>query len=284
MALANYLDPEKVNAYEKAILAAGLPIVLDNGAFETGHPDGINNLFRKAGRLKAKYVFAPDHLFDAKKTRDSFEIHEYIKKQTHYTTPTAVVVQASNYEEYLDEFIKYNNDPRVAVIGLSYLAISHATHYPTEADVPIKTKSSTVNRTFRSSRWSASSEMQARKRAEKKALELFDVFKHTEYTKDRVEMLREIALLNLKVRKPVHILGLGESHDDLKEAVKEYPWCLYNDTSTCYMVAKNDSLLGNDLVVPGGKIREKINIEDTKKKETEEMFTINISQVRKHVV
>ena len=284
MALANYLERDKANAYEKAILAAGLPIVLDNGAFETGGPDGIDSLIQKAIRLGVKYVFAPDYLFDAKRTRNGFENFVYIREKIwqRESVKIGVVVQASNCEEYLSEFVKYNNDPHVAVIGLSYLAISYATHYPTPADIPIKPKTSTAARTHRASRWSVSAEMQAQKRAEKKASMSFDIFKHTGYTMDRIEMLKKIQSLDLKTRKPVHILGLGESYDDLKVA-KQYPWVLYNDTSTCYMAARAGELLGNNLAVPGGKIREKIDIQERKVKQVEEMFSINISQVKKYL-
>lgn len=247
MALANYLDSDKPNAYEEAIMKSGLPVVLDNGAFETGHPDGIDNLFRKAKRIKPKYIFAPDTLFDAEQTRRGYENFEYIKKQMKHSFLTAVVVQADNIEDYLKEFVKYNEDPNVAVIGLSYLAISQSMRYKTKRDVPKKTT--------------------------------FDVFKHTGYTQDRIEMMIKIANLKLEKIKPVHILGLGESFDDVLVAKRQYDWCKYNDTSTCYMSAKKGVPLDDGLKVPGGKIREKINITDQRSKLVEAVLKINSNKV-----
>lgn len=252
MALANYLEPDKANAYEEAMLKSGLPIVLDNGAFETGKPDGIDNLFRKAKRIKPKYIFAPDTLFNAEQTRRGFENFEYIKEKMGHSFKTAVVVQADNIEEYLAEFKKYNEDPRVSVIGLSYLAISQSMKYKNKKAVPKKST--------------------------------FDVFKHTNFTGDRIEMLKKIADLKLEKVKPLHLLGLGESYEDVKIATASYGgYCLYNDTSTCYMASKKGIVFDGSLTITGGKIREKIDIKDEKSNLVEGLLKTNIKKVKENI-
>ncbi len=253
MALANYIDLEKENEYEQEIKKTGLPIVLDNGAFETGTPDGVNNLLLKARRLDPAYVFAPDTLFNAAQTRIGFEAYEYKRIESFDHHRVAVVVQANNLEEYLEEFKYYNMDPRVSVIGLSYLAISHSLKYKTKHEIPV-TKS-----------------------AQKK--HPFDVFKDPDYTKDRIEMLKKIMDLKLDRIKPVHMLGLGRSYEDILFAQKNCPFCRYNDTSTCYMAASKGLLLTEELAVPGGKIRDKINIEDRPSTVVENFLKINIKKV-----
>lgn len=244
MALANYIDPEVVNDYEQAIIDSKLPVVLDNGAFETGFPDGIDNLLRKGRRLQPKYIFAPDNLFDAKRTRSGFENFEYIKAKQKLSFRTAVVVQASSEEEYLEEFKRYNADPRVGVIGLSYLAISYSLHKHLKKDS-----------------WS--------------------VFVDPDYTQDRIKMLAKIQALGVPL-KPCHVLGLGKSFEDVKLANEKYLWCRYNDTSTCYMAAKKGLELNNG-EVPGGKIKEKINIKDEKTPAVEKLLKSNIVKMQTYV-
>ena len=255
MALSNYIDKETQNGYELAVLKANLPIVLDNGAFETGTAEGVDNLLIKVKKLNPAYVFAPDTLFDASQTKAGFEAFEHIKKNLKIKVRTAVVVQANNLDDYLKEFQRYNEDPRVSVIGLSYLAISYSMKYPNFRDVPMT------------------------KKATKKYP--FNVFRDPDYTKDRIEMLKKINNLNLKKIKPVHLLGLGKSYEDIIFADKNCPYCLYNDTSTCYMASLKKLELTNNLEVPGGKIREKINIENPSDKEVEELLNINIKKVKK---
>lgn len=254
MALANYIDTETQNDYELALLKAKLPIVLDNGAFETGTPDGINNLLLKARRLNPAYVFAPDTLFDAKKTRAGFEAYEYKRLEQRDNHRVAVVVQANNLEEYLTEFKRYNMDPRVSVIGLSYLAISHSLKYKTARDIPTSAITRKKNP--------------------------FDVFKDPDYTSDRIEMLKKIMDLKLDRIKPLHMLGLGKSYKDILFAQENCPFCRYNDTSTCYMAAKRGLFLTEDLAVPGGKIREKINIGDDPSPVVKHFLEININKLK----
>jgi len=257
MALANYLNRDEVNDYEEAITEASLPIVLDNGAFETGTADGVDDLIIKAKRLKPAYVFAPDTLFDAEQTKKGFETFEYVKEKQGVKFLTAVVIQADNLEDYLKEFQKYNADPRVSVIGLSYLAISYSMKYESTKDIP-KTKKMIAKYPF-------------------------DVFSDPDYTEDRIKMLKEINNLNLGKIKPVHLLGLGKSYEDILFAKENCGYCLYNDTSTCYMAAKEGLTLTKDFGVPGGKIKEKINIDENPSSRAKGLLSINANKIKKEL-
>lgn len=253
MCLANYLDRYSINDYERAIYAAKLPIVLDNGAFETGHPDGIDSLLIKARRLNPRYIFAPDTLFDAKKTRQGYENFKYVMQKLNLNYRIGVVVQADNEADYLAEFLRYNADPQVAVIGLSYLAISHSIKYATKKHIP--------------------KGVIARKKAS------WDPFTSPDFTEDRIKMLEKINTLKLTQIKPCHLLGLGKSYADIIFAKKNCPYCLYNDTSTIFMSSLRGIELSDNLEIAGGKIKEKINIHSPISKELIKLIELNIKKV-----
>jgi len=252
MVLANYLDPEIENEYEKVIKETKLPLVLDNGVFEIGKADGIDNLMRKAKRLNPVYIFTPDTLFDTKQTRSGYEIFKYIQEKQGTKFRIGVIIQADNEEDYLKEFIEYNNDPEVSVIGLSYLAISHSIKYKIASKVP--------------------------KSVKERKKDAWNVFKDADYTEDRIKMLKKIEQLDLKKIKPLHLLGIGKSYADLIYAQK-LPYYHYNDTSTCYMTAKKGLILTDNLEVPGGKIKDKINIYDNPGPMIKQLLEININKV-----
>jgi hypothetical protein len=242
-----------VNEYERNILLANRPIVLDNGAFEKGTPDGIDDLLRKCHRLQPKYVFAPDNLFNATKTRAGYEAFKYIMTKTGKSYKIGVVVQADNEEEYLEEFKKYNKDPDVAVIGLSYLAISHSIKYKTKAKIP--------------------------KGVIAKKKDSWSVFGDVDYTADRIEMLKKINNLKLDKIKPCHLLGLGKSYEDIIYAKENCPFCFCNDTSTCYVAASHGLTLTDSLSTPSGKIKDKIKIDDQSSALIRGIFCLNINKV-----
>lgn len=255
MALANYLEVDTVNEYEQAMIDAKLPIVLDNGAFETGHPDGINNLIAKARRLKPAYIFAPDTLFDKDKTRAGYEHFKYIMDQMQVKYRIGVVVQANNLRDYLEEFKRYNEDPGVSVIGLSYLAISHSTRYKEPGEIPKKSS---------------------------RKVQTWNVFTDPDYTSDRIAMLEKIDGLKLENYKPIHLLGLGRSYEDVMIAKEKYPYCRYNDTSTCYIAASKGKILTDELAVPGGKIRDKIDINAKPSQMIKSLMQVNIKKVNQY--
>jgi hypothetical protein len=182
---------------------------------------------------------------------------KYIQANLQHKFRIGVVVQANNEEDYLAEFKKYNEDPDVAVIGLSYLAISHSIKYKTEKDIP----KSVIEKKKNS--WSP--------------------FTHDNYTQDRIMMLKKIIDLKLPKYKAIHLLGLGESYEDLLFAKDNCPYCRYNDTSTCYMAGRKGISLPNNLVIPGGKIREKINIQEELSGMREALVKVNIEKVKENI-
>ena len=123
MVLSHLLERDSQNKYEEAVKKAGLPIVLDNGCFEKGYPEGVDSLLKKASRIKASYVIAPDSLYDKNGTKKALEIFLYIKKRINSRVKTTAVIQADNVRDYLALYSDFNDDPEVDAIGISYLAI-----------------------------------------------------------------------------------------------------------------------------------------------------------------
>ena len=126
LTLAHLLDDEE-NEYERKIKESELPIYLDNGLFENGTSVPLDELMEKATRLSAKYVFAPDVLLNREGTEANIdEAHKALEKAnkkagTH--VKLAAVVQADNEVDYIESFLKMNNDERVSLIGLSILSV-----------------------------------------------------------------------------------------------------------------------------------------------------------------
>ena len=122
LALSHLIDPNKANKYEQQLLASGLPIYLDNGAFENGVAENIDSLIQKAGRLKANYVFIPDTLYDRTATEAMISIAH--NKLSTTATSLAAVVQADNPVDFIDSYKLMVADDRVKLIGLSILSFA----------------------------------------------------------------------------------------------------------------------------------------------------------------
>lgn len=230
MALANLIETTRINEYEKIITKLGLPILLDNGAFETGQPDGIDSLITKALRIRAELVFAPDYLYDGKRTESALENFIYIAKNRAVLDriKIAAIVQADEEEEYINQFFRYNDDDRISAIGINFLT-------PGE----VYREKNKRARNYKGERASAS-----------------------ECTEGRIKILERIkekAKRRCDKIKPVHLLGLGSSYSDVLFA-RKLSWVKSNDTSTCFQAGLYGKRLeGETLIVPGGKIKEKVN-------------------------
>lgn len=111
------------NKYVQAILATHLPIILDNGLFENGKPEGMTSLLKKARMIGATTVFCPDTLYDRKKTEAAFR---KIAKDYDGPTQLGFVVQADNVKDYVESYQWAVEQPQIALIGLSILAIPKA--------------------------------------------------------------------------------------------------------------------------------------------------------------
>jgi len=130
LALAHLLGPvdEAPNEYERELAKSGLPIILDNGLFENKKSIPVRELMEKAVHLGADCVFAPDVLFNRKRTEanigEAYEILEEIKRDfPECQTKLAAVVQADNSIDYVESYLTMVGDSRIGLIGLSILSI-----------------------------------------------------------------------------------------------------------------------------------------------------------------
>ncbi len=80
-------------------------------------------------------------------------------------------------------------------------------------------------------------------------------------TKSRIALMKEmIKLENVGVVwKDCHLLGLGDSYEDVLFAAEHCPWIVSNDTSCCFQSGSKLKRLNKQLEVPGGKVKEKVD-------------------------
>ncbi len=252
LGLSHLLDNNEQNEYEKKLVNSQKEIFLDNGLFENHFPEGINDLFRKALRIKASYVFAPDYLFDAERTLSALKNAIYIKNKIEpfKDLKLAAVVQADNEGDFFDLYDELQKIPEVGLIGLSILA---------------------VPRCFGS--WN--------KERHKKGEE----YKHNdnEITSSRVVLLKKL-LERGNNTKPCHLLGLGNSFEDVLFAKENCPWIISNDTSSYFTTGINLKKFNDALMVPGGKVKEKLNFNLTEINALQrECIQYNINKAKSYV-
>jgi len=249
LGLAHLLDRHSSNEYEKALLDTNQDIILDNSLFENHHPEDIDSLLAKALRIKAKSFFAPDYLYDAEKTLNSIENTIYIVKQQNALKDIKInaVVQASNEEDFFALYDKLQEMPEIDLIGLSILAI------------PRCFGSFNKKRRFKG-----------------------DKYQHddNEITSSRIECLEKL-LKRGNNKKKCHLLGQGDNQSDLIFAKNNCPWIISNDSSCCFQSGLFNKRLTENLEVPGGKVKEKVNFElenITDKQKESIQYNINISK------
>jgi len=123
LALSHLLseDPEEINQYERNIIDSELPIILDNGLFENGVPEEMESLVIKAKRIGARFVFAPDVLFDRAATEANLDKMSAMISSSGLKM--AAVVQANNPEDYIEGYKYLVQREDVHLIGLSILSI-----------------------------------------------------------------------------------------------------------------------------------------------------------------
>jgi hypothetical protein len=84
-------------------------------------------------------------------------------------------------------------------------------------------------------------------------------------TKSRIALMKTMLQLQNDEGikwKDCHLLGLGDSYEDVIFASKNCPFIVSNDTSCCFQSGLFlKELAGEDLHVPGGKIKEKVEFE-----------------------
>lgn len=247
LVLSHLLNRDIENEYEKKMKESGKNLVLDNGTFENGKPEGIDSLLNKALRIKAKVFFAPDYLYNAKLTREAFENTKYIMKKQKALDKIkiGVVIQASTQEEWLEEYKYFCDQPEVGLIGLSILAIP---------------------RCFGS--WNT------KKHAKNEEYSL----KIEEITPSRLKCLESLKNMQIK-HKFCHLLGQGSNQSDLIYAKENCPWIISNDSSCCFQSGLFGKRLTKNLEVPEGKIKEKVDFnlkELTKQQQKDIQYNIDI--------
>jgi hypothetical protein len=249
LALSHLLNRVEPNKYEQEILATKLPIILDNGLFENHFPEGIDSLIEKALRVGATHFFAPDHLYNAKKTLRSLENALYIRNNLKIEDRVKVgaVVQGETEEEFFWLYDKFQRMPGVDLIVLSILAIP---------------------RCF--GRWNKT------KHTKKESY----VLDEREITPSRIEMIEKMIKRGGN-RKKCHLLGLGDSYKDVVRAGK-CDWIVSNDSSSCFWNAMQGKAILDDGDVEGGKTKIKVAFDfDSATQEQLHLALYNINKVKK---
>lgn len=86
------------------------------------------------------------------------------------------------------------------------------------------------------------------------------------------------------VWKDCHLLGLGDSYEDVIFAKNNCPWVISNDTSCAFQSGLFYKELTDDLVVPGGKIKEKVNFDLIEiNSEQEKIIVKNINKIKEKI-
>ena len=250
LGLSHLMDRYTENEYERALRESGLPIILDNGLFENHNPEGIDPLLTKAIRIKATHFFAPDVLYDAKGTLMALHNTLYVMDQRLLMgkVKVAAVVQGKTESEFFELYDQYQSIPEVELIGLSILAIP---------------------RCFGS--WNESPHKKS------------EIYQHNdeEIVPTRIKVLKKL-LERGNNHKPVHLLGLGSSYEDVIFAKENCPFVVSNDTSSCFQNGlKGRRIIGDTLQVEGGKVKEKVNFDlRSIKRKQADLIQENINQVK----
>jgi len=121
LALSHLMDKREENDYEKAITELGKPIVMDNGLFENGVPESIEDVLVKAVRVGATHFFAPDVLYDTEATY--LEVDRAIRRSKDLKIKMGAVVQADNVKDYIQQLLVFNANKHIDLIGISILAV-----------------------------------------------------------------------------------------------------------------------------------------------------------------
>lgn len=249
LGLSHLIDRDVINFYEKVLCNTRQEIILDNGTFELGFPEGIDSLISKAIRIKATHFFAPDFLFDAKKTLEALKNTIYtLKKRKINNLKIAAVVQGSTEEEWLWLYDEYQKIPEVDLIGLSCLAIP---------------------RCF--------GKFNQFKRAKQGKY----IHNDNEITSCRITLMEKL-IKRGENNKNCHLLGLGDGIQDVIYANENCPWIISNDSSSAFWNAMQGKKILNNGNIEGGKTKIKVNFSfNSATKEQLELAQYNIDLYKK---
>jgi len=247
LALSHMINKEEETDYEKALKNAKKPIWLDNGAFEKGIPDGIDNLFLKAKKIKAELVFAPDFWNDSKKTLEGLNNFLYIRKKLNLENiKVGAILQAEDFDSFIQLYKTFQEIPEIDIIGINYLTTSII--------------------------W------QKKKVLYKKELKNF-IHDESRITKDRIEFLKYLKE-NFKNNKKIHLLGLGNSYEDVLWSIKNFPEVYSNDTSAPFWGATKNKKILKDGSIEEGKSKDKLNFNFIATKKQLDLAQFNIKKIK----
>lgn len=223
LGLSHLMKLDKVTAYEKAIVNTKLPIVLDNGLFENHVPEPLQSLIKKAIKINATHFFVPDMLYDTKGTKESLQ--------------NAILTVKKMKKNLSKEKLK--NFPKIAAVvqadnDKDYWKQLREFNQNPEVEM-IGLSILAIPKSF------------------KRNIRKYDI------TKSRMYLLRkmkqETKAFGYKW-KPCHLLGLGNSYEDVFYAAKHCPFVVSNDTSSAFWNGvQRKSLVGKNCEVSGGKTK-----------------------------
>lgn len=242
LALSHLIDLDKTNKYEKNLIDSKLEIYLDNGLFENSTPEPLESLIAKALKINATHFFAPDMLFDTKGT-----------------------------QKELDRTIKHLSNPAFRFEAIKIAAVVQADN---SEDYMTQLLSFNQNPGIDLIGLSILS-------IPKSFYEELGKYDITESRIYLLKKMKEMADKGVKW-KNCHLLGLGNDYGDVAYAKKYCPWVISNDTSCCFQSGLFGKRLTEELEVPGGKVKEKVNFElGTLTKEQKANIQFNITLCKK---
>lgn len=126
LVLSHLLDNDCSNEYAQEVekfRKSWKKLYLDNWLFENWSPESPVSLLRKAEKIQATYVFAPDHLYDREQTQEAAIVFEAIRKALSINVQLAYVVQAKSPFEYISAYKWAEEQSWIKLIWLSILSI-----------------------------------------------------------------------------------------------------------------------------------------------------------------
>lgn len=223
LALSHLIQLDKVNAYEANIVATRLPIILDNGLFENHKPEKVTQVIMKAVKIGAQYFFAPDELYKPIETQQGLEQAISVRDQVWKQTGKRIKIAAVVQADNEKDYIE------------QLLAFNEN---PQVELIGLSILS--IPKSF------------------EKQLGKYDV------TQSRIYLLEEMIRLNVEEGvkwKPCHMLGLGDSFEDVIFAKEHCPWVISNDTSSVFQTTLFKREYDENLSVVGGKVQEKVDFD-----------------------
>lgn len=244
LALSHLIDLEKENDYEKAIKETGLEILCDNGLFENHVPEPIDSLLDKAIRIRAFGFFAPDHLYNPIKTKQE------IDKAYEVMCKRGLV---EGYKNYV-----YGNKIKLFAVVQADNKEDWLKQYVEFCE----------DERIDGIGWSILSIPKAW---------------NLPVTEARIECMKEVLKLDVE-HKRGHLLGIGNGYADVLFAKKYCPFIKSNDSSCAFQSGLFEKRLNEELEVPGGKIKEKVdfNLKEITKNQRENI-QYNINIIKKYV-